>query len=228
MKGKVVPSNMKPLRPIRSYSSHQGENPHKILPSKSIASSMVRNKGLVHLLRYDEVGLSSAKGQRFTDRLLLGKNNLTAKITGVKVYIDIETELIAGIQCTYSGNKRAGEHVKKDKDQREKQYKEEEFVCRGSSFIRSVTGSLNSEDRLEFLQLTSSDGSTFRASTAKSANKSFTFEISPDEYPTCIFGSLLVLKEPGKKERSIIEHIGFEIQGDSMNSHSPVINEFDL
>lgn len=148
MKGKVVPSNMKPLRPIRSLSSHQGEQLQKLLPAKSIGSSLTKNKALTHLLKYDEVGLPSAKGQRFTDRLLLGKNNLTAKITGVKVFIDQETELIAGIQCTYSGNKRGGEHVRKDKDQREKQYREEEFVCRGSSFIRSVTGTLNGEDKL--------------------------------------------------------------------------------
>ena len=116
---------MKPLRPIRSLSSHQGENPQKLLPAKSIGSSMVKNKGLSHLLKYDEVGLPSSKGQRFTDRLLLGKSNLTAKITGIRAFLDKDSDLIAGIQCTYSGNKRGGEHVKKDKDQREKQYKEE-------------------------------------------------------------------------------------------------------
>ena len=84
----------------------------------------MKHKSLNHLLKYDEVGLPSSKGQRFTDRLVLGKNNLTAKITGLKIYLDKQTNLIAGLQCIYSGNKKGGEHVKKDKDQREKQYKE--------------------------------------------------------------------------------------------------------
>lgn len=118
MKGRVVPSNMKPLRPIRSLSSHQSQNPQKLMPAKSIGSSILKNKGLNHLLRYDEVGFPSNKGQRFTDRLLLGKNNLTAKITAIKIYIDYSTNLISGLQCTYSGNKKGGEHVRKDKDQR--------------------------------------------------------------------------------------------------------------
>ena len=87
--------------------------------------------------------MPSSKGQRFTDRLLLGKNNLTAKITSARVYLDQTTNLIAGIQLGYSGNKKGGDHVKKDKDQRDKQYKEEEMVCRGSSFVRSIAGTLN-------------------------------------------------------------------------------------
>lgn len=139
---------MKPLKPIRSLSSHQPDKAHKLLPAKSIGSSLVKNKGLNHLLKYDEVGFPSNKGQRFTDRLVLGKSNLTAKITAVKVYLDTASGLIAGLQCTYSGNKRGGDHVRKDKDQREKQYKEEDFSCRGSSFIRSISGTLNSEDKL--------------------------------------------------------------------------------
>lgn len=116
---------MKPLRPIRSFSSHQPDKAQKLLPAKSIGSSLVKNKGFNHLLKYDEVGFPSGKGQRFTDRLVLGKTNLTAKITGLKVYLDTGLNLIAGLQCTYSGNKRGGDHVRKDKDQREKQYKEE-------------------------------------------------------------------------------------------------------
>lgn len=62
--------------------------------------------------------MPSPKGQRFTDRLLLGKNNLSAKITSVRVYLDKNTNLIAGLQLGYSGNKKGGEHVRKDKDQR--------------------------------------------------------------------------------------------------------------
>lgn len=121
MKAKVVPSNMKPLKPIRSYSSHQGENLQKLLPAKSIGYAL-KSKGISHVLKYDEVGMLTAKGQRFTDRNILGKNNLTSKIIAIKIYLDKSCDLIAGIQCTYAGNKKGGDYVKKDKDQKEKQY----------------------------------------------------------------------------------------------------------
>ena len=62
--------------------------------------------------------MSSSKGQRFTDRTVLGKNNLNAKIIGVKVYLDRMNSLIAGINVTYSGNKKGGDHVKKDRESR--------------------------------------------------------------------------------------------------------------
>jgi hypothetical protein len=52
MKGRVVPSNMKPLKPLRSFSSHQGENPLKLLPAKSQGSPL-KAKGLSHILKYD-------------------------------------------------------------------------------------------------------------------------------------------------------------------------------
>jgi hypothetical protein len=77
------------------------------MPAKSFASPL-KAKGLPHMLRYDEVGLLSAKGQRFTDRNILGKSNLTSKIVGVRVYLDRGSGLIAGIQCSYSGGKRGG------------------------------------------------------------------------------------------------------------------------
>lgn len=117
MKGRVIPSNMKPLNPIRSLSSHQGENPNKVLPAKPA----LKNKGLSHLLKFDEVGLPSPKGQRFTDRIILGKGNLFAKITGLKVFIERMSGLIGGVQATYDG-KRGGEHVRRDRDPKEKQY----------------------------------------------------------------------------------------------------------
>lgn len=117
MKGRVIPSNMKPLNPIRSLSSHQGENPSKVLPAKPA----LKNKGLNHLLKFDEVGLPSPRGQRFTDRIILGKGNLFAKITGLKVFIERMSGLIGGVQATYDG-KRGGEHVRRDRDAKEKQY----------------------------------------------------------------------------------------------------------
>lgn len=114
MKSRVVPSNMKPLRPLRSFSSHQAENPQKLMPAKLVT----KHKTFTHLLKHDQAGIPSSKGQRFTDRIILSKNNLTAKITGLKVYLDKQNGLIAGLQCTYSGNKKGGDNVRKDKDQR--------------------------------------------------------------------------------------------------------------
>lgn len=81
-------------------------------------------KSLVHPIKFDEVGMSSEKGQRFTDRNILGKSNLNTKITGMTVYIDKENGVICGLQCTYSNKKRGGEYVRKDRDSREKQYHE--------------------------------------------------------------------------------------------------------
>ena len=44
---------------------------------------------------------------------------------------------------------------------------------------------------------------------ANESHKGFTLDIAQDEYPTCVFGSLVVMKEAGKKEFSVIEHIGW-------------------
>ena len=172
MKSRVVPSNMKPLKPLRSFSSQQGENPLKLLPAKSQGSPL-KAKGLSHILKYDQVGLLSAKGQRFTDRNVLGKGSLSTRIVGIKIYIDRSNTLIAGIQCTYAGNKKGGDYVRKDKDQKEKQYDQEIFACRGSGFIRSISGTLTPDDRLESISFTSSDGTSFKVGTAKTTRKSF-------------------------------------------------------
>jgi len=93
---------MKPLRPLRSFSSHQGENPQKLMPAKP------KHKGLNHLLKYDEAGMPSAKGQRFTDRNVLGKSNLTSRITGIKVFFERVSGIIGGLQITYEGRKKGG------------------------------------------------------------------------------------------------------------------------
>jgi len=59
------------------------------------------------------------------------------------------------------------------------------------------------------LALTSSDGTSFKVGIPKTSRKNFVMDIAPDEYPVCLFGSLLVIKEAGKKESSLIEHLGF-------------------
>jgi hypothetical protein len=170
MKGRVIPSNLKPLNPIRSLSSHQGENPQKLMPAKPA----LKNKGLSHLLKFDEVGLPSPKGQRFTDRIILGKSNLSAKITGLKVFIERSSGLIGGIQVSYNG-KRGGEHVRRDREAKEKQYNEDEFVCKGHATLRSISGTLSPDDKLESLLVTSSDGNSQKFGTAKTTQKHFNF-----------------------------------------------------
>ena len=168
-------------------------------------------KGLSHPIKFDEVGMASEKGQRFTDRNILGKSNLTSRITGFNVFIDRELQVIAGVQCVYDHKKKGGEYVRKDRDTREKQYQEESFVCGEKEFIKSISGTLNGEDKLESINVISSSNRAHRFGEPQTARKSFILEIAPDEMPVCVFGSLLNFKEPGKKEHSIIEHFGVEI-----------------
>ena len=59
--------------------------------------------------------MASDKGQRFTDRNILGKNKLNTKITGLLVYLNSKENKICGIQATY-GTKKGGEYVKKDRE----------------------------------------------------------------------------------------------------------------
>jgi hypothetical protein len=51
IKGRVVPSNMKPTKPLRSLSSHQGDNPNKLLPSKAMGLSTIKTRGSHQLAR---------------------------------------------------------------------------------------------------------------------------------------------------------------------------------
>ena len=168
-------------------------------------------KGLSHPIKFDEVGMASDKGQRFTDRNILGKSNLTSRITGFNVFIDKELRVIAGVQCVYDHKKKGGEYVKKDHNTREKQYQEDSFSCGEKEFIKSISGTLNGEDKLESINVITSSNQAHRFGEPQTARKSFIFDIAPDEMPVCIFGSLLNFKEAGKKEHSIIEHFGVEV-----------------
>lgn len=58
--------------------------------------------------------MTSDKGQRFTDRNILGKKNLKSKIIGLTLFINNQTEAIGGIQAIYY-NKKGGQYVKKDR-----------------------------------------------------------------------------------------------------------------
>lgn len=87
--------------------------------SKKLPKNMSINKGgksLLHPIKFDEVGMTSVKGQRFTDRNLLGKTNLMTKITSLTVYIKADIGVIAGMQCIYGNKKKGGEYFKKDKE----------------------------------------------------------------------------------------------------------------
>jgi hypothetical protein len=55
------------------------------------------------------------------------------------------------------------------------------------------------EDRLESLNFTTSDGTSQKFGISKTSQKYFNLDIASHEFPTCIFGSLLVSKEVGKK-----------------------------
>ena len=141
--------------------------------------------------------------------------------------MDKASGLLSGIQLTYDSNKKGGEYVRKDRESKEKQYIEEEFICKGHASIRSISGTLNPEDKLESLLVTSSDGNSQKFGVAKTNNKHFNYDITADQFPTCVFGSLEVIKEAGKKQYSILEHLGFEIQNQNPNSNSVHINEFN-
>lgn len=58
-------------------------------------------------IKYDEKGQATEKGQRFTDRNMLGKTT-DIKIIGVKIWTDKTSFSINGIQCIY----KVGDSVK--------------------------------------------------------------------------------------------------------------------
>jgi hypothetical protein len=39
-----------------------------------------------------------------------------------------------------------------------------------------------------------------------------------------VFGSILIIKEAGKREYSILEHLGFEIQNQNPHAQSGLLN----
>lgn len=51
-------------------------------------------------LKYDEKGVATEKGKKFTDRSILGRNFQT-KITAIRLWTDKTQNSLCGIQCTY-------------------------------------------------------------------------------------------------------------------------------
>lgn len=119
-------------------------------------------KSLTHILKHDEVGFMTDKGQRFTDRNILGKTNLMTKMTGLTVFTNCQTKAISGVQATYNHNKRGGEYLKKDREAKERQYDDDHIVCQEGEWIKSVTGTLNPLDRLESLNVITNKGQSKR------------------------------------------------------------------
>ena len=53
-------------------------------------------------LKYDEAGLSTPKGVKFTDRKVLGHSTLKTYMTGFQVYVNKNYSIICGIKITYN------------------------------------------------------------------------------------------------------------------------------
>jgi hypothetical protein len=67
-------------------------------------------------IKFDEKGKLSQKGERFTDRSILGKTN-NLRIVGLKVWTEKNSNAICGIQCRYKINdqlKYGDEHISKE------------------------------------------------------------------------------------------------------------------
>ena len=178
-----------------------------------MVAKQAKGKVLTHPGKFDEVGLASEKGQRFTDRPVLGKSNVHARITSLTVFLDRERAVVAGLACVYDQKKKGGEFVRRDREVKD-QYDEQSLSCGEGEFIRSISGTLTADDKLESLNVVTSSGQSKRFGEAATTRKAFVLDIAADEAPSCIFGSLLNFKQPGQREHSIIEHFGVELSRD--------------
>jgi hypothetical protein len=97
----------------------------KASKAKRMGTSIQKSKGtLNHILKYDDVGITSDRGQRFTDRSILGKATNT-KLVGVNVFISKTMGLICGIQSIDKMGdfrKPGGEYLRKDRDLKDPYY----------------------------------------------------------------------------------------------------------
>jgi hypothetical protein len=111
------------MRPTRSISTN--ENAMKASKVKRVGTSIQKSKvSLNHILKYDDVGMTSDRGQRFTDRSILGKTTNT-KLVGVNVFINKTMGVICGIQSIYKigdFRKPGGEYLRKDRDIKDPYY----------------------------------------------------------------------------------------------------------
>ena len=76
-------------------------------PTKKVTNPAQKSISDQTHLKYDEKGLATEKGQRFTDRAVIGKVT-NSKIMTVKVWTEKSTFAICGIQFIY----KIGEQIR--------------------------------------------------------------------------------------------------------------------
>lgn len=163
-------------------------------------------------LKYDEKGLATEKGVRFTDRAIIGKGT-ASRIVMVKVWTEKSTFAICGIQCFY----RIGDQTKSGMEhisvEARKHCTENVMELSDGDFVKNISGHLSQNNIVEYLVLISSNSIIGRFGVAKPTQKQFNFDIDEDEMPICLYGSLVSVRD-GKRELTYIEQLGFEISRD--------------
>ena len=204
------------MRKNNIKANYTGEKPDTKEMSKDVKPKQITNKqknpnqktisDQTHL-KYDEKGLATDKGEKFTDRAIIGKGS-NAKITAVKVWTEKSSFEICGIQCFYKiGDQiRPGyEHINKEI---KKSCAENVMELADGDYIKNVSGHLSPNNIVEYLVMISKNSILGRFGMAKPNQKQFNFDIEEDEIPICLFGSLLTVKNTNKQEISYLEQMG--------------------
>ncbi len=148
-------------------------------------------------LKYDEKGLATEKGQRFTDRSLIGKGT-NCRIASVKVWTEKSSFAICGIQCFY----RIGDQIRPGAQhisrQAKKQCTQNLMQLADGDFVKNISGHLSQTNIIEYLVMISQNSIIGRFGVAKPTQKQFNFDIDEDEIPICLYGSLLTVKDSKK------------------------------
>jgi hypothetical protein len=95
-----------------NFTSEKSDTKEKSKEKPKLTTNKVKNPNQKSLsdqthLKYDEKGLVTEKGVRFTDRTIIGKGT-NSRITTIKVWTEKSTFAICGIQCFY----RIGDQLK--------------------------------------------------------------------------------------------------------------------
>ena len=163
-------------------------------------------------LKYDEKGLATEKGQRFTDRAVIGKVS-NSRIVTVKVWTEKSSFAIYGIQCIYKiGDtiRPGAEHISREA---KKYCTENVMELADGDFVKNVSGHLSQNNIIEYLVMMSQNSVLGRFGMAKPTQKQFNFDIDEDEIPICMYGSIISVRD-SKKEQNYIEQLGFEVSRD--------------
>lgn len=134
--------------------------------------NMGGGKSLSHLLNYKEVGSNTLKGQRFTDRTILGRQNLNSKITSIKVYLYKDN--ISGFQFTYSNKTKGGDYIHKS-TYKLPNYETDTYTCVPMEWIKGINGTLNQNNYLESLSIITSNNNSHKFGNPANLEKSFRF-----------------------------------------------------